>query len=91
MLANGYSQPRSGDIQFIAKPGYFYGGSRGTTHGSWSPYYAHIPLLFYGWKVKPGKSYREVYMTDIAPTIAAKLNIQVPNASVGKVLEEVVE
>lgn len=91
MLANGYSQPRSGDIQFIAKPGYFYGGSRGTTHGSWSPYDAHIPLLFYGWKVKPGKSYREVYMTDIAPTIAAKLNIQVPNASVGKVLEEVVE
>ena len=89
MLANGFNEKRSGDIQFIAKPGYFYGSGKGTTHGSWSPYDAHIPLLFFGWKVKPGKSYKEVYMTDIAPTIAAKLNIQIPNASVGKVLEEV--
>ncbi len=89
MLVNGYNQQRSGDIQFIAKPGYFYGSGKGTTHGSWNPYDSHIPLLFFGWSVKPGKSYREVYMTDIAPTIAAKLNIQTPNASVGKVLEEV--
>lgn len=91
MLANGYNAQRSGDIQFIAKPGYFYGSGKGTTHGSWNPYDAHIPLLFFGWSVKPGKSYREVYMTDIAPTIAAKLNIQTPNASVGKVLTEVME
>jgi hypothetical protein len=28
-------------------------------------------------------------MTDIAPTIAALLQIQMPNGSVGKVLEEV--
>jgi len=29
-------------------------------------------------------------MTDIAPTVAAFLKIQVPNGNVGKVLEEVI-
>jgi hypothetical protein len=28
-------------------------------------------------------------MTDIAPTLAAMLQIQMPNASIGKVIEEV--
>jgi hypothetical protein len=39
--------------------------------------------------VKPGKTNREVYMTDIAATVAALLHIQMPNGSVGKVIEEV--
>src|SRR5690606_31890866 len=42
LLKNGYSKQRSGDIQYITRPGYFYGGAKGTTHGSWSPYDAHI-------------------------------------------------
>jgi predicted AlkP superfamily pyrophosphatase or phosphodiesterase len=89
MLINGYSPLRSGDLQFIIKPGYFDGNKKGTTHGLWNPYDAHIPLLFYGWHIKAGKTNRETYMTDIAPTIAALLQIQMPNGSVGKVLEEV--
>jgi predicted AlkP superfamily pyrophosphatase or phosphodiesterase len=88
MLTNGYTPARSGDIQFVIKPGYFDGNSKGTTHGLWNPYDAHIPLLFYGWGIKPGKTNRETYMTDIAPTIAALLHIQMPSGCVGKVLEE---
>ena len=88
-MINGYNAQRSGDIQFTVKSGYFDGANKGTTHGSWNPYDAHIPLLFYGWNVKPGKTNREVYMTDIAPTIAAMLQIQMPNGCVGKVLNEV--
>jgi predicted AlkP superfamily pyrophosphatase or phosphodiesterase len=89
MLANGYSPKRSGDIQFIFKPQWFDGWGRGTTHGVWNPYDSHIPLIWYGTGIKPGKLYREVYMTDIAPTLAAMLQIQMPNASIGKVIEEV--
>jgi predicted AlkP superfamily pyrophosphatase or phosphodiesterase len=89
MLANGYNQKLSGDVQFIYKPGWFEGGGRGTTHGSWNPYDAHIPLVWYGWDIKKGKSNREVYMTDIAPTVAAMLQIQMPSGSIGKVIEEV--
>ena len=90
MLANGFTPTRSGDIQFIVKPGYFDGGLKGTTHGLWNPYDSHIPLLFYGWNIKPGKTNRETYMTDISPTLAALLHIQMPSGSVGKVLGEVI-
>ncbi|MCP9752637.1 alkaline phosphatase PafA [Ferruginibacter sp. HRS2-29] len=89
MVINGYNPSRSGDIQFLVRPGYFDGYNKGTTHGLWNPYDSHIPLLFYGWGIRHGKSNRTTYMTDIAPTVAAKLQIQMPNASVGKVLEEV--
>ncbi len=91
MLANGYNTKRSGDIQFTLKAGYFDGGKKGTTHGLWNPYDAHIPCVFFGWGVKPGKTNRETYMTDIAPTIAAMLRIQMPSGSVGKVITELVK
>ena len=89
MLANGYFPQRSGDLQIILNPHWIEGGSVGTTHGLWNPYDSHIPLLWYGWHIKPGKTTRETYMTDIAPTIAAMLKIQMPSGSVGKVIEEV--
>ena len=91
MLANGYNPNRSGDIQVILKPGDIEGGATGTTHGLWYPYDAHIPLLFYGWGIKKGKTNRETYMTDIAATVAALLHIQMPSGSVGKVIEEVIK
>ena len=91
MMINGYTPKRSGDIQFVLKPGYFNGGTKGTTHGIWNPYDAHIPLLFYGWNVKQGNTNREIYMTDIAATIAAMLQIQMPSGCVGKVITEVIK
>jgi hypothetical protein len=91
MIANGYYPARSGDIQLILKPGYIEGGATGTTHGSPFAYDAHIPLLWYGWGIKKGKLNRETYMTDIAPTVAALLNVQMPSGSVGKVITEVMK
>ncbi len=90
-MANGYMPKRSGDIQFTFKPAYFDRWGKGTTHGLWNPYDAHIPCIFYGWGVKQGKTHKETYMTDIAPTLAAILKIQMPNGCVGKVIEEVVK
>jgi predicted AlkP superfamily pyrophosphatase or phosphodiesterase len=89
MIINGYNFRRSGAVQIIPNTGWFEGGKTGTTHGTWNPYDTHIPLLFYGWNIKHGKTNREVHMTDIAPTIAAILHIQMPNGCVGKVIEEV--
>ncbi|MEO6537361.1 MAG: alkaline phosphatase family protein, partial [Ferruginibacter sp.] len=90
IVSNGYNDKRSGDIQFLPKPGYFDGGTRGTTHGLWNPYDAHIPLVFMGHGIKHGKTNREIYMTDIAPTLAALLQIQMPSGSVGKVISEII-
>lgn len=91
-VVNGYYKQRCGVMQVIMKPGWYSGyGNTGTTHGSWNPYDTHIPLLWYGWGIKKGETYRNVDMTDIAPTIAALLHIQMPNGCVGSVITEVLE
>ena len=88
MITNGYNARRSGDVYFILQPNWFDGGKTGTTHGAWNPYDAHIPLVFMGWNVKPGKTNKTHYMTDIAPTIAAMLHIQMPSGNVGEPITE---
>ncbi|HMR84673.1 MAG TPA: alkaline phosphatase family protein [Niabella sp.] len=91
MTINGYNNKRSGTIQVIPYPAWFEGSpaGTGTTHGTWNPHDTHIPLVWMGWGIKPGKSNREVYMTDIAPTVAALLRIQMPNGCIGKAITEV--
>ena len=42
-----------------------------------------------GWKVKPGKTNKTYYMTDIAPTLAALLHIQMPSGSIGNPITEI--
>jgi arylsulfatase A-like enzyme len=89
-IINGYNRQRSGAIQIILKPGYFQGyGLTGTTHGTWNPYDTHIPLLFMGWGIKHGELKRQTTMADIAPTIAALLHVQEPNANIGEPINEV--
>jgi len=89
MIVNGYFPARAGDIQIILKSNYIESYlTAGTTHGMWYAYDAHIPLLWYGWGIRAGKTNRETYMTDIAPTLAALLRIQMPGGSVGKVIHE---
>jgi predicted AlkP superfamily pyrophosphatase or phosphodiesterase len=87
---NAYFPGRSGDLQYLFFPGWMSGTGTGTTHGTWNPYDTHIPLVWYGWNIKSGKSNRELYMTDIAPTIAALLHIQMPSGAVGKPIEEII-
>lgn len=91
----GYHPRRSGDIIVVPEPGWYEFGKWsspvGTTHGEWNPYDAHIPLLFYGWKVEHGSTSREVHITDIAPTITQMLHIQQPDACVGEAITEVVK
>lgn len=89
MLSNGFNTKRSGDIQLILTPGYIDGGKTGTTHGLWYPYDAHIPLVWMGWGIHPGKTNRTVGMTDITPTLAALLHIQMPSGNIGQVIQEI--
>lgn len=84
-IINGYNRDLCGEIQIILKPGWYSDNDlKGATHGTWNPYDAHIPLVFMGWGIKHGSSNTEVYMTDIAPTVAALLHIQMPSGSIGK-------
>ncbi|GAA4422458.1 alkaline phosphatase family protein [Pontibacter saemangeumensis] len=92
LVENGYNAQRSGDVIILLEPGWFegYGSAapKGTTHGSYSNYDTHVPLVWYGWNVNPGESAVPTEIADIAPTIAAWLYIQEPNGSVGRPLQE---
>ncbi len=87
----GLHPRRSGDVVFLLEPGWHaddeYFGRGGTTHGSPYPYDTHVPLVWYGWKIKPGQTLEAVSITDVAPTLAALLRIMRPNGSTGKVIE----
>ena len=88
-IKNGLNPRRSGDIMMILNPGWFTGRKQGTTHGTLYRYDTHVPLLFYGWKVKNGETNMRTNISDIAPTVADFLNILEPNGSIGNVIQGV--
>lgn len=85
---NGFNNKLAGDVQVILNSGYLSWGNTGSSHGTWYPYDAHIPVVFMGWGIKQGRLTRDVHMTDIAPTISALLKIQMPSGNIGKVVSE---
>ncbi len=92
MMINGYNSRRSGPVQVVFNPGWLESYAKtGTTHGAWNPYDTHIPLLFMGWGIAHGSTSAVVHMTDIAPTIAALLHIQMPNGCIGQPIQAIVK
>jgi len=90
MMINGYNRQRSGSVLMINMPGWLPSyQKKGTTHSVWNPYDTHIPLIFMGWKINHGTTNRTTYMTDIAPTLAAILHIQMPSGCIGTPIPEV--
>jgi hypothetical protein len=90
-LQHGYNQKYSGDVLLIPNPSTISYGKKGTTHGSGYSYDTHIPVIFYGNGIKKGTSKRKYEIIDIAPTIANFLQIEFPNGSTGKIIDEVLK
>jgi predicted AlkP superfamily pyrophosphatase or phosphodiesterase len=88
-VANGYDPKQNGELVLLFKPGFMEYSSTGTTHGSPYSYDTHVPCLFYGWNIKYGESFNKKTITQIAPTLAQKLRITMPNGTQSEVLEEV--
>jgi predicted AlkP superfamily pyrophosphatase or phosphodiesterase len=84
---NGYFPRRSGDLFLVFEPDYIPGSS-GTSHFSPYAYDRHVPVLFMGPNIKPGRYHETVAPNDIAPTLATMLNLQTPSGSSGRVLNE---
>lgn len=91
-IMNSYYYKRCGPVVVIPDPGWFKGHRKsGTTHGNWNPYDTHIPLIFMGWNISHGATNRHVRMSDISPTVASLLHIQMPNGNVGTPITEILE
>ncbi|WP_282786687.1 alkaline phosphatase PafA [Flavobacterium croceum] len=88
MIANGYDVTQNGELVLLDKPGYMQYMATGTSHGSPYAYDTHAPLLFYGWNIPKGESHTKKYITQIAPTLAQKINITFPNGTKCEVLDE---
>lgn len=84
---NGFYAPRSGELSLILDPGYVPGRT-GTTHFSPYAYDRHVPVLFMGPGIRPGRYDITIHPNDIAPTLATMLDIQTPSGSSGRVLTE---
>jgi predicted AlkP superfamily pyrophosphatase or phosphodiesterase len=84
LIQNGFYLKRSGDVALLLEPAWMDWSHTGTTHGTPYTYDTRVPLLWYGWKIKPGEYGGPVDITDIAPTISSLLKIMPPNACTGK-------
>ncbi len=87
--------PRSGDVLLLTQPFYFWGKygekDEGSTHGSPYRYDSHVPLVFWGAGVKPGVHRGWVDISDLAPTLAALLDIGAPAGADGRARAEVLK
>jgi predicted AlkP superfamily pyrophosphatase or phosphodiesterase len=87
-IFKGYDPQQNGDLVVLNKTGYMEYQETGTTHGTPNSYDTNVPLLFYGWHVPQGESYKKEYITEIAPTLSKMLKITFPNGTESEVLEE---
>jgi predicted AlkP superfamily pyrophosphatase or phosphodiesterase len=90
-VTNGFSRTRSGDVWVIVKPfSFFVESGLATTHGSPYNYDTHVPVIFFGAGVRAGRYNVECTPSDIAPTVAAILGIEMPSNRVGRALIEAI-
>jgi arylsulfatase A-like enzyme len=87
-VQNGFNSVRGGDLVIILEPYWIY-GARGTTHGTPYNYDTHVPIIFMGSGIKPGRYNKRAAPNDIAPTLATMLDVEIPSGSSGRVLDEI--
>jgi predicted AlkP superfamily pyrophosphatase or phosphodiesterase len=84
----GFLGQRSGDLFVLQEPYYLFEAT-GTSHGTPYDYDNHVPVIFLGPGIKPGKYSTRIAVNDIAPTLAEILNVEQPSGSIGRILSEI--
>ncbi len=73
---------RSGDMFVVARPGVLIDlAGKGTSHGSPWEYDTHVPLVFWGSGIAPSVTSTPTTPYDIAPTLASRIGIDLPDAT----------
>lgn len=86
-LQNGFNIQRSADVMIELQPGWInWYLKTGTSHGTSYSYDTHVPVLFFGKKIKQGSSAIPISICDIAPTVSSLLNIEFPSGNSGNSL-----
>ena len=86
-VQNGFFYQRASDLFIVPDP-YWLFETKGTSHGTPWNYDSHVPVVFLGPWVKPGRYNERAAVNDIAPTLSTLLDIEVPSGASGRVLTE---
>lgn len=79
IIKAGIFNGRSGDVFFVLKKGWLEAskyGVTGASHGSPYDEDTQVPLLFYGWHIKPGAVDTKVNVTEAVPAIWEMIGIK---------------
>ena len=87
-IQNSYYQKRSGDVIIYLTPGWVEHSSLSDNTLTEFKYAPHVPLIFYGWKIKRTVIQHRVSPTDVATTIASMLEISMPDNASGIVIQD---
>jgi len=85
--ALSYHAGRSGDLVMVPAANWVV-GELGTNHGSTNDYDRHVPVIFFGAGIRPGKYQQAITPADIAPTLGSLVGVKMPRAE-GRVIREV--
>ena len=79
LFRKAFYQPRSPHLNVLPKPGiYVNAAAGGTGHGTAYDADRHVPVVFMGRDIKPGRYTGESGPEDIAPTLAHVLGLEFP-------------
>jgi hypothetical protein len=88
LITNGFNLRRGPDIEVVADP-YWIVSDKPASHTSPYGYDVHVPVIFMGPDIRAGRYDQSIAVNDIAPTLAAILDVETPSGSAGRVLSEV--
>ena len=80
-----------GDVIFTLMPGWMEVDNKNNPVGESNSLVSYTPVYFYGWNIKPLDIQTTYHTTDIAPTLSRILDIPMPNACMGKPIEEIIK
>ena len=86
-VQNSYYQKRSGDVILYLTPGWVERSNLSDDSFSEFKYAPHVPLMFYGWKIKRSTIPYRVSPSDISTTLASFLEISMPDNANGIVIQ----
>lgn len=90
-VLRGFHPQRSGDLEVVLEPFWMRRPeASGTTHGAPYTYDAHVPLIVMGPGIAAGTYRQSVALNDLAPTLAALLEVEPPSGADGRVLTEII-
>ncbi|WBS01396.1 alkaline phosphatase family protein [Pseudoduganella sp. SL102] len=90
LMRRGWHRHESGDLVVVPRAYWAFGsGTSGATHGTPYRYETSVPMIMMGKRwVAPGNYTQYAEVVDIAPTLAALLQVRAPAGAEGRVLTE---